>query len=99
MSKRPAPVLPDIGDDEIKARLQPLIEEVVPKRTPGKATRSKVVNAEFLMPEPVRMEMRIRAAKRGISASKLLLEILRDAGYPVSDADFVDLRKLPRKAG
>ena len=28
---------------------------------------------------------------------RTVLEILRDAGYPVRDQDFIDLRKLPRK--
>jgi hypothetical protein len=33
------------------------------------------------------------AAGRGQSAATRLLEVLRDAGYPVIPEDFVDLRK------
>lgn len=99
MSKKPSPMLPDVSDDEIRARLEPLAQKVLPRRAPEPPARAKVVNAEFLMPEPVKMELKMRAARRNISASKLLLEILREAGYPVTDADLVDQRKMPRKSG
>ncbi|WP_131829472.1 hypothetical protein [Teichococcus deserti] len=92
------PALPDIADEEIKSRLEPLAERVLPKRQAAPPPRAKVVNAEFLMPETVKTELKVRAAQRGISASKLLLEILREAGLPVTDADLIDHRKLPRKS-
>jgi hypothetical protein len=53
---------------------------------------------EFALPEAVAVELKTRAAKRQISATTLILEILRDAGFPVVAADFVDLRKMPRKS-
>ena len=52
---------------------------------------------EFLLPEQVVIALKIEAAQRGTSMSVRVLEILRDAGYPVSDQDFIDMRKLPRK--
>jgi hypothetical protein len=33
------------------------------------------------------------AAGRGMSAAARLLEVLRDAGYPIKPEDFIDLRK------
>ena len=52
---------------------------------------------EFLLPEQVVIALKTEAAQRGTSMSVRVLEILRDAGYPVGDQDFIDLRKLPRK--
>jgi len=52
---------------------------------------------EFLLPEQVVIALKTEAAQRGTSMSVRVLEILRDAGYPVRDQDFIDLRKLPRK--
>jgi hypothetical protein len=107
MTKRPAPVLPNIGDDELRRQLQPLAERVLPPAaaavgpTPAPAPRvakPKRQGMEFLLPEAVAAEMKVRAAQRQISATTLLLEILREAGYPVVDADFVDLRKVRRNA-
>ncbi|MFC7557602.1 hypothetical protein ACFQU7_43740 [Pseudoroseomonas wenyumeiae] len=53
---------------------------------------------EFALPEAVALELKTRAARRNTSATTVLLEILRDAGYPVVPADFLDLRKVPRKS-
>jgi len=63
---------------------------------PVKPKRQKV---EFLLPEPVVREIKTRAARRQISGTAPLLEVLRDAGYLVTEADFIDLRKLPWRAG
>jgi hypothetical protein len=52
---------------------------------------------EFLLPETVVTEIKTRAAQRGVTATILLLELLQDAGYPVTEADFTDLRRLPRR--
>jgi hypothetical protein len=54
---------------------------------------------EFLLPVPVIRQLKAHAAERGVSATVLLLEILRDAGYPVTEADFLDLRRITRKSG
>jgi hypothetical protein len=48
---------------------------------------------EYLIPVRVGDALAADAAKRGISAATRLLEVLRDAGYPVKPEDFVDLRK------
>lgn len=48
---------------------------------------------EFLIPVRVGEALATDAAGRGQSAATRLLEILRDAGYPVIPEDFVDLRK------
>ena len=52
---------------------------------------------EYLIPERVGNALAADAARRGISATMRLLEILRDAGYPVILEDLVDLRKLPKR--
>jgi hypothetical protein len=52
---------------------------------------------EFLLPDAVVTEIKTRAARRGVTATILLLELLREAGYPVVEADFTDLRKQPRR--
>ena len=48
---------------------------------------------EFLIPVRVGEALAMDAAGRGQSAATRLLEVLRDAGYPVIPEDFVDLRK------
>jgi len=48
---------------------------------------------EFLIPVRVGEALAADAAERGQSAATRLLEVLRDAGYPVIPEDFVDLRK------
>lgn len=48
---------------------------------------------EFLIPVRVGEALANDAAGRGQSAATRLLEVLRDAGYPVISEDFVDLRK------
>ena len=101
MAKRPAIPLPDLNDDELRQRLQPLADRVLPSMpsaAPVRATKPKRQGMEFALPEAVAVELKTRAAKRQISATTLILEILRDAGFPVVAADFVDLRKMPRKS-
>ena|SRR5579872_2150600 len=66
------------------------IEEVRAARGPKKGV-------EFLLPERVVSALKIAAAKDGTSMSVKVLEALRDAGYPITTADFVDLRKLPKR--
>jgi len=60
-------------------------------------TRGPRRGVEFLLPEQVVIALKTEAAQRGTSMSVRVLEILRDAGYPVRDQDFIDLRKLPRR--
>ncbi len=48
---------------------------------------------EYLIPERVGEALATDAAQQKKSAATRLLEILRDAGYPVIQEDFVDLRK------
>lgn len=102
MAKRPSTPLPDLNDDELRQRLQPLADRVLPPAPaapPAKASKPKRQGMEFALPEAVAIELKTQAARRQISATTLLLEILRDAGFPVVPADFVDLRKVSRKAG
>jgi hypothetical protein len=54
---------------------------------------------EFLIPVRVGEALAQDAAGRGQSAATRLLEILRDAGYPVIPEDFVDLRKEKGRGG
>jgi hypothetical protein len=48
---------------------------------------------EYLIPVRVGDALAADAASQGQSAATRLLEVLRDAGYPVKPEDFVDLRK------
>ena len=61
------------------------------------ATRGERRGIEFLLPERVIKHLRQEAAARGVSMSLRLLQILREASYPVIDEDFIDLRKLPKR--
>ncbi len=83
----------DIRDNELGAS-QILVLPTVATPRPTRAPRRGV---EFLLPEQVVIALKTEVAQRGTSMSVRVLEILRDAGYPVTDEDFIDLRKLPRK--
>jgi hypothetical protein len=48
---------------------------------------------EYLIRVRVGDALAADAAGKGMSAAMRLLEVLRDAGYPVKPEDFVDLRK------
>jgi hypothetical protein len=52
---------------------------------------------EYLIPIRVGDALAADAAAKGQSAATRLLEVLRDAGYPVKQEDFVDLRKERRR--
>jgi len=56
-------------------------------------TRGPKRRFEFLIPVRVGEALAKDAANRRQSAATRLLEVLRDAGYPVIPEDFVDLRK------
>lgn len=105
MSRQPIPI-PDIDDEVLKRQLRPLAEQVLPPSAgqphrsppaPSAVVKSPRKGIELLLPETVVIEIKTRAAARGVSASVLILELLRDSGYPVVDADFIDLRKAPRR--
>jgi hypothetical protein len=104
MSRQPIPI-PDIDDEILKRQLRPLAEQVLPEPAfarprqtlPPSVSKSPRKGIELLLPEAVVIEIKTRAAARGLSASVLILELLRDSGYPVVDADFIDLRKAPRR--
>jgi hypothetical protein len=51
---------------------------------------------EYLIPIRVGEALAADAVAKGQSAATRLLEVLRDAGYPVIPEDFVDLRKEKR---
>lgn len=74
--------------DRIAAVTQ--IEVVLAARGPKKGV-------EFLLPERVISALKVAAAQEGTSMTVKVLEALRGAGYPITDADFVDLRKLPKR--
>jgi hypothetical protein len=117
MSRAPSPPLPDLDDQALIRRLEPLKARVLPGAAsvpppvsiaappppagpalPRPFTeRRPRKGIEFLLPEPIVTEIKTRVAQRGVSATILLLEMLRDAGYPVLDDDFLDLRKTPRR--
>lgn len=108
MSRSKTPPLPDMDDAELRERLAPLSATLPagqaravgpPAPAPRAATPAKPPRRgiEFLLPDAVVTEIKMRAAQRGVSATILLLELLQREGYSVTDADFVDLRKIPRR--
>ena len=104
MTRKPT-ALPDLDDAEMKRRLQPLADAVLPQAasrhadmpTAPQSTRRPRKGIEFLLPEPVVTEIKMRAAQRSVSATILLLELLQANGYPVTPEDFTDLRKAARR--
>jgi hypothetical protein len=52
---------------------------------------------EYLIPARVGDALAEDAARQGKSATVRLLEVLRDAGYPVIPEDLLDLRKERRR--
>jgi hypothetical protein len=81
---------PDIRDNGNRveaARRQATIE----------AARGMKRRFEYLIPDRVGRALAEDAASQGKSATTRLLEVLRDAGYPVIDEDLIDLRKMPKR--
>jgi hypothetical protein len=62
-----------------------------------RAARGPKKGVEFLLPERVVAALRLAAAQERTSMTVKVLEALKLAGYPISDADFVDLRRLPKR--
>ena len=61
------------------------------------AARGAKRRFEYLIPDRVGKALADDAAKRGVSATTRLLEILRDSGYPVIPEDLIDLRRMPKR--
>ena len=61
------------------------------------AARGAKRRFEYLIPDRVGKALAADAAKRGVSATTRLLEILRDSGYPVIPEDLIDLRRMPKR--
>ncbi len=61
------------------------------------AARGAKRRYEFVLPTRVGNALSEDAAKRGVSATTRLLEILRSSGYPVIPEDMLDLRKLRKR--
>jgi hypothetical protein len=77
-----------VSEDTRKSRLSVAerLEEIEKVRGPKR-------RFEYLIPVRVGEALASDAATKGQSAATRLLEVLRDAGYPVIPEDFVDLRK------
>jgi hypothetical protein len=60
-------------------------------------TRGPKRRFEYLIPQRVGDALARDAVSKGKSATVLLLEVLRDAGYPVIPEDLIDLRKERRR--
>jgi hypothetical protein len=60
-------------------------------------TRGPKRRFEYLIPQRVGDALAQDAVRKGKSATVLLLEVLRDAGYPVIPEDLIDLRKERRR--
>jgi hypothetical protein len=71
--------------------------EAAEKQARIEAKRGVKRRFEYLIPERVGKALAEDAAAQGKSATTRLLEVLRDAGYPVIREDLVDLRKMPKR--
>ncbi len=83
-----AEVQPGLGEGPVAAaqKIVALYEARGPRR-----------RFEYLLPERVGNALAEDAETKGMSAAQRLLEILRDAGYPVIPEDFTDVRKMRRR--
>jgi len=142
VSRKKPVVLPDLDDEEFKARLRPLEHTIVPgakgevrdsqkqhiggesppaikppdiqsvgipdHRSSGaveaaqrleqlRQARGEKQRFEFVLPVRVGHALAEEARRAGMSATRKLLEILRNAGFPVLDEDLIDLRKERRR--
>jgi hypothetical protein len=67
------------------------------RQTDIERTRGPKRRFEYLIPVRVGDALAEDAARHGKSATVRLLEVLRDAGYPVIPEDLIDLRKQRRR--
>jgi hypothetical protein len=100
------PALPDhqrVGEPEFRNdaapdnRITGGLLQAAEKQARIEAARGIKRRFEYLMPERVGRALAEDAAAQGKSATTRLLEVLRDAGYPVIQEDLIDLRKLPKR--
>lgn len=54
---------------------------------------------ELYLPEAVVLELKQNAKLAGVSATVLVMDLLKAAGYKIRDSDYVDKRTLPRIHG
>jgi hypothetical protein len=93
---RPAPAAlptrPTSSSPDLATRIAALtaVEEV-------REARGAKKSIEFILPERVVKALKMRAAGEGVSMTVLALQAFQQAGYPVIEEDFVDLRKLPKR--
>ena len=90
----------EIPDNQLPVRMDSLKHEGFKSRLSVAKHLERIEKArgpkrrfEYLIPVRVGDALAADAAKRGQSAATRLLEVLRDAGYPVIPEDFIDLRK------
>jgi hypothetical protein len=56
-------------------------------------------SVEMYLPATAVKELRENAKLAGVSVSVLVMDLLREAGYKIEAADYVDKRTLPRWHG
>ena len=88
---------PDIRKSEGKEKRKSGLVGAAQQLERIEAARGIKKRFEYVIPERVGKALAVDAANRGISATTRLLEVLREAGYPVIQEDMVDLRKMPKR--
>ncbi len=88
---------PDIRNDKTQSRRSSGLVVAAQQQELVEATRGIKRRFEYVIPERVGRALATDAVNRGVSATTRLLEVLRDAGYPVIPEDLIDLRKMPRR--
>lgn len=73
----------------IRSRLPPATVEQ--RRNTGKGEGKGLM---LTVPEETRRALAVRAAENGTTMRVLVLEALKQAGYPVPDDELIDRRKL-----
>jgi len=91
--------LSGLATSAARSALSPLADRIaaVTHMEEVRAARGPKKGVEFLLPARVVSALKVAAAQEGTSMTVKVLEALRAAGYPITDADFVDLRKLPKR--
>ena len=91
------PRLPDIRTSGHPDNRQTGLMEAAQRQEQIEVARGPKRRFEYLIPERVGRALAHKAASQGVSATTMLLQILRDAGYPVIEEDLIDLRKMPKR--
>ncbi len=89
--------LPDIHNNGIQEERNSGLVVAAQQQERIEAIRGVKRRFEYVIPERVGRALAKDAVNRGVSATTRLLEVLRDAGYPVIPEDLIDLRKMPRR--